>query len=291
MEEPGNKILEQLTGIINKPFFELGGFSLTLFSIFYVLALFIGLYFISSRLRAFLIKRLGRSQTYNPNVESVLSLTHYAVLAIGLFIILQSAGLDLSALAVLAGALGIGLGFGLQNITNNFVSGLIILFERPVKVGDRIEVKDVAGQILRIGMRSSTVLTNDNISIIVPNSDLISHPVVNWSHTDDIVRLKIPIGVSYKSDPHKVVSVLQEVLNKAPGLVKGQSSSVVLDGFGDSSLNFIVRVWTQDFAKRPGALRHQINMAIWDALKEADIEIPFPQMDLHVKGREQTASG
>lgn len=282
MEHTGIQVLiQQVTEVANRPFFSLGAFKVSFFSIMYVLLFLLLLYFISSGLRKLMLKRL----THFPRaiVESVSTLVHYSVLAIGALIIVQSAGVDLSALTVLAGTVGIGIGFGLQNVTNNFISGLIILFERPIKVGDRIEVNDIMGQVMRIGMRSTTVLTNDNVSIIVPNAEFISSNVVNWNHTDDIVRLRIPIGVSYNADPKAVIQVLEAAIKKVPGVLEHRKSDVILDCFGDNSMNFLVRVWTQDFSQRPGMMKHHVNMAIWEALKAAKIEIPYKQLDLHVR--------
>lgn len=274
---------QSLTDFFNRAFFKIGDFPVSLSAILQILLLFTILYFVSNRIRWVLNKRLSRFNS--SKTETILSLLHYFILAIGSLIILQSAGMDLSVLAVLAGALGIGLGFGLQNITNNFISGLIILFERPIKVDDRVEVGKIMGQVMRIGLRSTTVLTNDNISIIIPNAEFVSGNVINWSHTDDIVRIRIPIGVSYKSDPKKVVSALEATIKDIPGVLEHRKSDVVLDSFGDSSINFMIRVWTQDFSKRPGAMRHKINMAIWETLKAEAIEIPFPQLDLHVRSK------
>ncbi len=279
---------QQVIDVFNRAFFKIGSFEVTLFAILHILLLFFVLYFISSRIRRILQKRLTRF--HNSKTDTVLSLLHYFILTIGTLVILQSAGLDLSTLAVLAGALGIGLGFGLQNITNNFVSGLIILFEQPIKVADRVEVGTVMGQVTRIGLRSTTVLTNDNISIIIPNSDFVSKNVVNWSHTDDVVRIRIPIGVSYKSDPEKVVSTLKAAVDKVPGVLENMDSDVILDNFGEHSINFLVRIWTQDFSKKPGVIKHQVNMAVWKALKAEGIEIPFPQLDLHVRSEQQPGS-
>lgn len=271
--------------IANRTFFKMGAFEVSFFSLMYVFLFLMLLYFASSGLRRVLLRRL----THFPRatVESVLTLFHYSVLAIGTVIILQSAGLDFSALAVLAGTVGIGIGFGLQNVTNNFISGLIILFERPIKVGDRIEITDIMGQVMRIGMRSTTVLTNDNVSIIIPNAEFVSGNVVNWNHTDDIVRLRIPIGVSYKADPTCVIRTLESAIKDLPGVLEHRKSDVILDSFGDHSINFLVRVWTQDFSQKPGLMKHQINMAIWEALKVAKIEIPFQQLDLHVRTEKQ----
>ncbi len=280
--------IQQVSNVFNKAFFKIGDFQISLFTILHIAFLFFLLYFVSSRIRQILHRRLTQFQS--TKTETVLSLLHYSILTIGSLVILQSAGMDLSALAVLAGAIGIGLGFGLQNVTNNFISGLIILFERPIKVGDRVEVGQVMGQVIRIGLRSTTVLTNDNISIIIPNADFVSGNVINWSHTDDVVRIRIPIGVSYNSDPKKVVKILESTIKTLPGVLENRGSDVILDSFGDNAINFVIRVWTQDFSKKPGLMKHQVNMAVWEALKLEGIEIPFPQLDLHIRSRIEGSS-
>jgi small-conductance mechanosensitive channel len=186
-------------------------------------------------------------------------------------------------LTVLFGALGIGVGFGLQGVTNNFVSGIILLLERPIKVGDRIEVGNVNGDVINISPRATTIVTNDNIAIIVPNADFISSKVVNWSYTNRNVRFNFPVGVSYGSDPEQIRRVLLEVALAHQGVLKDPKPSVLFDGFGDSSLNFLLRVWTREFATVPGVLRSDLYFAISRAFKEHGIEIPFPQRDLHIK--------
>ena len=173
--------------------------------------------------------------------------------------------------------------FGLQNITNNFVSGIIILFERPIKVGDRIEVGSVSGDVVKISMRSTTILTNDNIAIIVPNSDFISSTVINWSHTDRNVRFNIPVGVSYKSDPETVRNILMEVAKNNDGVLKNPSPDVLLGDYGDSSINFTLRVWTSDYITQPLVLKSQLYYSAFKKFKEHGIEIPFPQRDIHLK--------
>lgn len=278
-----NDLLRQLAAISNNALLEVGSFSLSLSSLLYVLSLFILFYYIATRLKVFLVKRLSKSHRYGGNIESVISFFHYALLTLGAVVILQSAGLDLSTLAVIAGAVGLGIGLGLQDVTNNLISGIIILFERPLKVGDRVEVKNIAGQVTRIGMRSTTVVTNDNISIIIPNSDFISSNVINWSHTDEVIRLRIPVGTSYKENPHKVIELLNQALKNTKGLAETRKSDVLLDGFGDHSMNFTLRVWTKEFAKKPGVMRHHVNLAIWDVFHKNGIVIPFKQLDLHLK--------
>lgn len=197
--------------------------------------------------------------------------------------ILQTAGIDLSTLTILAGALGVGVGFGLQSITNNFVSGIILLLERPIKVDDRIEVGDVNGDVVNISPRATTIVTNDNIAIIVPNADFISSKVVNWSYTNRDVRFNFPVGVSYNTDPKQVRTVLLEVARAHPGVLTEPSPSVLFHEFGDSSVNFVLRVWTREFSTTPGVLRSDLNFAISRAFKAHGIEIPYPQQDLHIR--------
>ncbi|MBN2805052.1 MAG: mechanosensitive ion channel, partial [Prolixibacteraceae bacterium] len=191
--------------------------------------------------------------------------------------------IDLSAIGILIGALGIGIGFGLQNITNNFISGIIILFERPVKVGDRVEVDDLAGNIVKISARATTIITNDNIAVIVPNSDLTSKRVINWSHNNRNVRLQFPVGVSYKEDPEKIKMLLTEVALENQGVLTDPPPSVLFDSFGESSLDFVLMVWTAEFSDIPMVLKSQLYYAIFKKFKEHQIEIPYPQHDLHLK--------
>ncbi len=283
INQTADEILNDVEHIFVHPLAKLGGFSVSIYSILYLIGFIILLYFISNRFRKFLSGRLTNYRVHNPNVDTVISLGHYAILLSGTAIILNSAGLNLGALAVVAGAIGIGLGFGLQNIADNFISGLIIMFERPVKVGDRVDVGQVTGQVLRVGIRSTTVLTNDNISVIIPNSKFVSDQVINWTHSGEIIRLRIPVGVSYDSDPNQVLAVLNKVVNNSPSAHKDRKSDAILDSFGENRINFVLRVWTQDLAKRPGLLRHEINMAVWEAFKTEKIGIPLPQLDLHIR--------
>ena len=202
---------------------------------------------------------------------------------LGLLVILQTAGVNLTTLNVLAGAAGVGLGFGLQNIVSNFFSGLIIMFERPIKVGDRIVVDEVEGEVISIGARSTLILTNDNINIIVPNSKFITENVVNWKYNDAKVRLRIPIGVAYGSDLRKVESLLLEVARSEEEVLDEPAPVVRFIEFGDSSLNFELRAWTTSAVDRKGRLISALNFGIHDRFVENGIEIPFPQRDLHIR--------
>jgi small-conductance mechanosensitive channel len=228
-------------------------------------------------------KLLSKSKTDLGVRIAVGTIVRYIILVIGFVIALQTVGIDLSTLTILAGALGVGIGFGLQNITNNFVSGIIILFERPIKVGDRIEVGEIRGDVVRISMRSTEVVTNDNISIIVPNSEFISSTVINWSHIDRNVRLNFPIGVSYKSDPEQVRKTLLQVADENPGVLKEPKSDVLIEKFGENSISFNLRVWTREYINRPGVLRSQLFYEVLKKFKQNNIEIPLPQRDINIR--------
>jgi small-conductance mechanosensitive channel len=184
---------------------------------------------------------------------------------------------------VAAGGLGIGIGFGLQNIANNLVSGLIVLIERPVKLGDRIEVAGTEGQVVEIRARSTTVLTNDNIAIIIPNSRFITEEVINWSYSDPKVRFRIPVSVGYDCDVRLVERLLLEIARANPDVLDEPAPAVRFLEFGDSGLQFELRAWTTTLIQRKGKLVSDLNFAILDAFRAHGITIPYPQRDVHLK--------
>jgi small-conductance mechanosensitive channel len=277
----------ELREYLNVPVTTLGKTDITLWTIVYFIFLTFLLLYVTGKLRKWIVYKLLAKSRIDLGVRVAAgSIFRYVILFIGFIIVLQTVGIDLSTVTILAGALGVGIGFGLQNITNNLVSGIIILFERPIKVGDRIEVGDVAGDVVRISIRATTINTNDNISIIVPNSDFISSKVINWSHIDRNIRLNFPVGVSYKEDPQKIKKLLLEVASDNKGILKEPKPDVLFSEFGDSSLVFNLRVWTQEFINRPGVLKSQIYYAIFDKFAQNGVEIPFPQRDIHLKSSE-----
>ena len=215
--------------------------------------------------------------------NSIGLITRVMFMFVGSIFIIQTAGIDMSSLSLLAGALGVGIGFGLQNITDNFISGIIILFEKPIKVGDRIVVGGTEGDVINISVRATTILTNENISIIVPNSEFISSRVINWSHNNRNIRFDLPLGVSYNEDPAQVKEVLLEVAKKNQHVLKNPEPIVFFDEFGDSSLNFTLGVWTSTYTDKPRRLKSELYFEIFDQFKKVGIEIPFPQRDLHIK--------
>ncbi|HKP45181.1 MAG TPA: mechanosensitive ion channel domain-containing protein, partial [Pyrinomonadaceae bacterium] len=215
--------------------------------------------------------------------EATSSIVRYALLFLGLLVILQTIGIDLTALSILTGAVGLGIGFGLQNIASNFISGIIILFERPVRIGDRIAIGDVEGDVVRIGGRSTTVLTNDNIDIIIPNSKLITENVVNWTHSERKVRFRIPVSVAFDTDIRKVEQALLEAAKNVYEVLETPAPGVRFISFGDNGLDFELRAWTTALVQRRGKFTSELNFAIYDKFKEYEIEVPYPQRDVRIR--------
>lgn len=255
----------EIFSLFTKPLFQLGQTWVSLTTI---------LEFVLVLLLAILLSRvLARTKMDVGLQYAIARIASYVVLVLGFLIGLETIGINISSLTVIAGALGVGIGFGLQNIVHNFVSGLILLTERPIRVGDRVDVGGTEGNVIRIGARSTSIVTNDNITIIVPNSQFISGQVTNWSIGDPKVRFRIPVGVSYGSDPRVVEKLLLEVAAANPHVLREPPSSVRFVEFGDSALNFELRVWSVDMVSRPGAMRSELNFAIWDKFKQHGIEI------------------
>lgn len=211
---------------------------------------------------------------------SVSSLLHYVVLALGFFLALGWVGLDLNRFTVIGGAFALGIGFGLQNIINNFVSGLILLFERPIQVGDGVQIGDILGEVRRIGIRSSTVRTYDGAEVIVPNASLIADRVTNWTRSDRTRRIVIDLGVGYGSDPRRVLALLLDVAKEHPRVLVQPEPLALFMGFGDSALNFRLQVWSSQDEWM--SIRSDLHVRIYTALEEAGISIPFPQRDVRV---------
>ena len=258
--------------------------TVTIGGILMLVFLFASVIIVERILQRLLIRRFLSKTRLQPSLQYGLSrIIGYTLIAIGFYVAFQSVGFDLSSLAIVAASLGVGVGFGLQNIINNFVSGIIILAERPISIGDRIEVAGVAGRVTKIQLRSTTVVTNDNITMIVPNADFISNTVTNWSHGDPKVRIRVPVGVAYGSDLKLLQRLLLEAAEEHPKALRDPLPVVLFTEFGDSSLNFELGVWTQEMTATPIHFTSQMNFIIEQKLRENEIEIPFPQRDLHVR--------
>ena len=264
--------------------FKLGDNPFTLRIFIILIISLILLFVIVNLISRLLLKRIFPRYGLDVGVsQSITTIIRYVLIITGLVIILQTSGIDLSAIGLLVGALGVGIGFGLQNVTSNFISGIIILFERPIKVSDRIEINDLTGNVVNISGRATTINTNDNVTVIVPNSDFINHRVINWSHNEKKIRLSFPVGVSYKEYPGKIRELLLEIALANPGVLPTPAPYVLFDEFGDSSLNFKLLVWTEVFINRPKILKSELYYEIFKKFGEHNIEIPFPQRDIHLK--------
>ncbi len=262
----------------------LPGVPISLLQLFLLVGLLIFVFWLSARTKRFLFNRFLVHSGLDRSLQYAISqIASNVVLVVGIFIVLQNTGIRLEALTVFAGAVGVGIGFGLQNITSNFISGLVILAERPIAIGDRVEVGEVTGQVQKIRARSTVIVTNDNITTIVPNQKFIDSPVTNWTYGDPRVRFRIPVGVSYGSDVELVRQKLIEAGRDDPHTLDDPAPSVFFVGFGDSSLNFELVAWSDKMSHRPRRYRSDLNFAIHRKLKEAGIEIPFPQRDLNIR--------
>lgn len=216
-------------------------------------------------------------------------LAGYAIIVVGIMSALSAAGLNLSSLAVFAGALGIGVGLGLQGVVKEFVSGLFLIFDRMVSVGDYIEIEDIGirGAIMEIGPRATRVRTNDNVNVLVPNSRLIEQPVTNWTLKGDTRRIHVPFSVAYGSDKGQVRDAVLAAARASPFTLPetdARKSQVWLVAFGDKGLSFELLVWpTREAVKRPAAMHAAYTWLIADALEAAGVEVPVPQTDLRLR--------
>lgn len=275
-------ISSQFFELINYSFFHLGPQPISIKIIIVFLSLIMGFSWLSKWIERFIHKAL-LYKDIDPGIKgSIERFSKYFVLIMGVLISLSSIGINISSLTVFGGIVGVGIGFGLQNITQNFMSGLIILLERPIKKGDIVKVGDTSGRVLDIKARSTLVLTRDDVVMIVPNSDFITKQVVNDSFSGDKLRLHIDIGVSYGSDVDKVTQVLMDVANTHDKVLKSPPPTVVLKDFADSALIFTLRIWTHELWFYD-LLLSDLRYEVVRKFHETGITIPFPQRDLHIK--------
>jgi small-conductance mechanosensitive channel len=282
--------LYNIWDIANKPLFFINKTPLSIFKLLIALLIFIIGFFIAKFYKHYIHNLASRSRSVTESTQTLLAnLGHYFIFLITLFVVLNVLGIDLSSIALVAGALSVGIGFGLQNIISNFVSGIILMLERSVKIGDYIEIdENTRGRVTDIKMRSITVNTNSNIDITIPNQSLIENQVINWSMNDRIKRFEIPFGVAYGTSPQKVIEViLKAVENENCKNIfnsKERHTRVVMIGMGDSSVNFELFVWIAGkeifYPKRTTS---KFLIIIYDALYANGIEIPFPQQDIHIR--------
>ncbi len=275
---------------LNLPIFLLGTMPVTVLFLLKIAIFLILLGLTASFMLHILQRRVLKHTPLAPAQQyAAAKVVSYLVFALGLVIGLESLGVNLNSLVVVGGALGLGVGLGLQNVVANFVAGLILLFEQPIRIGDRIEVGNTYGDVVDIRGRSTWVRTNDNIVIIVPNSDFITHPVTNLTVNDPQVRIAVPIGVGYNSHPPAVRDILLRIAGEHPAALKDPPPMVIFDSLGDNSLNFILRVWTETMVASPATLKSDLYFSIFQAFTDAGIEMPFPQRDIHLRSVDQQA--
>jgi potassium-dependent mechanosensitive channel len=278
-----DQIITSLTSSFTAPVMTLGRRAYSIVDLLILVVLLFSVIILAGVLTNLLRSRVLQRAGINRGLQEVIAtLTKYGLITIATIILLQLWGLDLSSLTILASALGVGIGFGLQDIAKNFGSGLVLVFERPIQVGDFVQVGDFKGTVERIGARSTEIRTLDHVSIIVPNSRFLENEVINWSHRNPVSRLHIPVGVAYHADPQIVQEVLLEAAQNHPDILKSPPPHVLFQGFGESALNFELLIWTA-IPNRQFLLKSDLNFRIFEAFRQRQIEIPFPQHDLHLR--------
>jgi small-conductance mechanosensitive channel len=285
----GESVLRRVWNYVNQPF-VIGNFEIRLANVVIGICIFAAAIIISRSVRALMERRMAARVNLDPGIQyTILRLIHYLVITLGVLFALKTAfNLDLTTLAVVFTALSVGIGFGLQFIAGDLASGFILLFERPVRIGDFITItgpdsKLTEGRVQSINLRTTIVMTNDHIAAIVPNSKLVNENLINWSYGERRSRISIPIGVSYDSDVELVTQTLLRAAEGVEHVMEEPKPSVQFLSFGDYSLNFRLLVWTAKPRRHP-KIKSDINYRIQRLFKEAKIEIPFPQQDLNLRG-------
>ena len=280
------EITYQIINSLGAPILSLGGESYSITNILILVGLFFGLFIVAGAFTNILRSRVLRLLRISRGAQEATAVVFkYLVISIGAVVLLQIWGVDLSSLAILASAFGVGIGFGFQDIAKNFGSGIVLIFERPIQVGDFVKVGEHTGTVEQIGARSVTIRTLDRVSILVPNSRFLESEVINWSHRNPISRIHLPVGVSYSSNIYQVKTALLEAAGKHPEVLRVPQPQVFFKGFGDSALDFELLVWI-DQPPNQEYIKSDLNFYIEAALQRNNIEIPFPQTDVHVRSGE-----
>lgn len=274
----------RVDAIWTQSLFDIGGVRFTISSIFKIAVYMAVIVFLTNHItRIFTTQILDKTTLDEGKKFSFRRGISIFIISLGVLMGLHFIGLDLTSFALFTGAVGIGIGLGFQNIAKNFASGIVLLIESSVKVGDRIEIEGLQGDIVYIGSRGTWVRTNENVVIIVPNTEFIEGRVTNWTANDRNVRINIPLGVSYESDPERVRQVLLEVARDHPDVLLDPAPDVIFTSFGESSLDFELRIWTSKQVTTPRIITSDIYFNVFAAFKREGIEIPFPQRDLHLR--------
>lgn len=279
------RLLEAIARFLTAPVLPIGTKNLSIGVVIILFLLAIAV-FISSRVISEWLKRKFLTRFDRGLRETITTITSYVLSILGFLILLQTAGIDLSTLTVVAGVLGIGVGFGLQNLASNFISGLTLLFEQPIKVGDFIEVEGLLGTVEKISIRSTIVRTNDDVFVIVPNLRFVEQNIINWSYGAPRCRIHIPVSVAYGTDTVLVTEALLAAARTEPMVLSYPTPKVWFREFGESSLNFELLVWI-DQPEESEPIKSSLNFSINYELHRRQIEVPFPQLDIRVRDTER----
>jgi small-conductance mechanosensitive channel len=281
--------LEALQGLLSMGF-SVGSWRITFGTIIIAAIILYGSFLVSWIVQGVLLEQVFPKRRVQRGVQLALSrLVHYALVLVGFLIALGTLGVNFRNVTIIGGALGVGIGFGLQGIVNNFVSGLILLFERPIKVGDWVQLADQWGEIAKIGLRATVVRTFDRSEIVVPNADLVSNQVTNWTLTDRYMRIRLKVGVAYGSDVPLVMQTLKECALDNPMVVSNPLPQILFMEFGESSLDFELRIWVNEIDNFV-EVRSELNQEIDRRFRDSGIEIAFPQRDLHLRSVDEPAA-
>jgi small-conductance mechanosensitive channel len=277
-------ITENIRTVLDGLGFQIGNFNLSLLW-FLKAVLFLGIVFwLAFSIGDFLDQRIQRSRELTPSLRVLTGkVLRIALIVVAALVWLSIIGLDVTVITVFSGAIGIGVGFGLQKVVSNLFSGIIILLDRSIKPGDTISVGETFGWIRELRARFVSVVTRDGREYLIPNEDFITHEVINWSYSDELVRIDVAFGASYDADPHEVSAVAIEAASGVKRVVDAQKPVCWLTAFGDSSLEFLLRFWIRDPQNGLTNVRGTVLLAVWDAFKENDIRIPYPHREVIMK--------
>ena len=274
-------INDNVSSILDAADFSVSGFRVSLLLLLKISLMLIVTLWLAISVGNFLERRLLRNEDLSPGLRVLLGkVLRITLIVFALIIAISSIGIDLSVLSLLSGAIGIGIGFGLQKVVSNFISGFIILADRSIKPGDTISLGETFGWINELRARFVSVITRDGVEYLIPNEDFITQQVINWSFSNEMVRIEVKFGVAYDSDPHQVAELAVEATKEVERVVSYRPSVCWLTGFGDSSLDFVLRFWIKDPQNGLTNIRGQVLLALWDSFKANDIKIPYPHREV-----------
>ncbi len=278
-------IVDDAAGIMDRIGFTVGSMRISVLSVLQMLVVVGGLLWAAVHAGNFFDKRIQNVEELTPSLRVLLGkINRIALVVLAVMVAMQALNINLTALTVLSGAVGVGIGFGLQKVVSNFISGVIILLDESIKPGDTITLGETFGWIRELRARFVSVVTRDGREYLIPNEDFITTQVINWSFSDKYVRLDVPFGVSYESDPHQVVDISIAAASSVDRVVSQYRQPVCwITEFGDSSINFLLRFWIEDPQQGLTNIRGKVMMALWDAFKENGIAIPFPHREVIMK--------